>query len=133
DVRLISTSNRKMEDAIAEGIFREDLFYRLNVIPIHLPPLRDRREDIVPLAEHFLESFCIENHKKKKSLASDAKKLLIEYHWPGNIRELANIIERAVVMDYSDAVAAEHLNIGVIDAAKAKLQALSKHATINSG
>lgn len=111
DVRIVSTSNREMQEAIKEKVFREDLYYRLNVIPIHLPPLRDRRDDILPLAEYFLEQMCIENHKKNKSFSDDAKGLLLDYNWPGNVRELANIVERAVVMDYDVTVAAEHLSI----------------------
>lgn len=109
DTRLVSTSNRDMKEAIADKVFREDLYYRLNVVPIHLPPLRERREDIIPLSEYFLDRICIENHKASKSLSPDAKKKLLGYPWPGNIRELANIIERAVVMDYSNCIEAEHL------------------------
>lgn len=102
DVRLIATSNRDLKQAIAEGIFREDLFYRLNVVPISIPPLRDRRDDILPLANSFLKRFCIENHKKPKQLSSKSEKQLLDYHWPGNVRELANLIERAVVLDQED-------------------------------
>lgn len=99
DVRLISTSNRNLKEAIAQKLFREDLYYRLNVIPIHLPPLRDRREDIIPLAHAFLEKFCQENNKKQKELTHEAKNKLLSHPWPGNIRELANVIERSVVLD----------------------------------
>ncbi|MBB64454.1 MAG: two-component system response regulator [Waddliaceae bacterium] len=109
DVRLISTSNRDMLEAIEEKVFREDLYYRLNVVPFHLPPLRDRRDDIVPLAEYFLHQMCIDNHKEQKKLSESAKHLLLHYPWPGNIRELANIIERTVVMDQSTLIEAEHL------------------------
>lgn len=109
DVRLISTSNQDMKKAISEKLFREDLYYRLNVVPIVLPPLRDRQEDIIPLAEYFVEKFCIENHKAKKSFTPEAKHKLLGYSWPGNIRELANIIERSVVLDYHDKIAPEHL------------------------
>ncbi len=109
DVRLVSTSNRKMEEAIEEQVFRKDLYYRLNVIPIHLPPLRERAEDILPLCEHFLDTICIENHKKRKKLTVEAKKRLQEYHWPGNIRELMNVIERCVVMDIAEDISPEHL------------------------
>ncbi len=109
DVRLISTSNRNLEEAIRDKIFRGDLYYRLNVVPIVLPPLRDRREDIIPLAELFIERLSIENHKKKKALTDAAKRLLLDYSWPGNIRELANIIERAIVMDLDDLIDAEHI------------------------
>ena len=109
DVRLISTSNRNMVDAIRDKILREDLYYRLNVIPIHLPPLRDRRDDVIPIANYFLNRFCIENHKKAKTFSLDAQKKLLNYCWPGNIRELANIVERAVVMDSSPSIDSEHI------------------------
>jgi two-component system response regulator AtoC len=109
DVRLISTSNRDVKEAIANKFLREDLYYRLNVVPINLPALRDRLEDILPLAEHFIERICLENHTEKKQLGSDAKKKLLQYPWPGNIRELANVIERAVVMDRHEIIHADHL------------------------
>jgi two-component system response regulator AtoC len=113
DVRLISTSNRNMKETIEQKLFREDLYYRLNVVPIHLPPLRERKEDIVSLAEHFLERFCLENQKKRKKLSLEAKKRLLDYHWPGNIRELANIIERTVVMDAGDLIEPDHLKLEI--------------------
>lgn len=109
DVRLVSTSNRNMKEAIEDRLFREDLFYRLNVVPLHLPALRERREDILPLARYFLENMCLENHVKMKTFDSTAEKKLLDYHWPGNIRELANVIERTVVMNYDTVVAKEHL------------------------
>lgn len=111
DVRLISTSNRDVKAAIAQKVLREDLYYRLNVIPIFLPPLRERKDDIIPLAEHFLEKMSQENHRERKTLSQAARKKLLAYDWPGNIRELANIIERAVVMDSGAEVKAEHLFI----------------------
>jgi two-component system, NtrC family, response regulator AtoC len=99
NVRFISTSNRVMKEAIANNIFREDLYYRLNVIPIHLPPLRERSEDIIPLAYYFMKKFCIENNTPIKTLSKCAKTQLLDYHWPGNIRELGNLMERLVVMN----------------------------------
>ena len=108
DVRLISTSNRDMREAIASKVLREDLYYRLNVVPIHLPPLRERQEDILPLAEYFIERTCQGNHLKK-AIESDAKKKLVSYRWPGNVRELANVIERAIVMDHGKVIQASHL------------------------
>lgn len=111
DVRLISTSNRNMQEAIAQKMMREDLYYRLNVIPLYLAPLRDRKEDIIPLANYFLEKTAKENHRERKALTDDAYKKLLAYSWPGNIRELSNVIERAVVMDSGTLVAAEHLFI----------------------
>lgn len=99
DIRLISTSNRNLKEAIENKIFREDLYYRLNVVPIYLPPLRERKEDILPLATYFLKKFCLENRKDIKALSARAEKKLTEYAWPGNIRELANLMERIVVLD----------------------------------
>ncbi len=109
DVRLIATSNRNLKEAIAQKIFREDLYYRLNVVPVLLPPLRERGEDILPLARYFLELYCLENSKKLKTLTPEAEKKLIGYPWPGNIRELANVIERVVVLDEGPRVDAEDL------------------------
>lgn len=109
NVRIISTSNRQIQEAIQEKVLREDLYYRLNVVPIHLPPLRERREDILPLAQHFLTQLCGESHKKHKRLSPEAQKKLLNYPWPGNVRELANIIERAIVLDLSDEIEAEHI------------------------
>ncbi len=111
DVRLISTSNRNLKEAIQAKILREDLYYRLNVVPIHLPPLRERRDDILPLATFFLEKCCAENRKPKKTLSKQAEKKILAYPWPGNIRELANAIERIVVLDFSQIVAAEHFTL----------------------
>jgi two-component system response regulator AtoC len=111
DVRLISTSNRNMKETIEQKLFREDLYFRLNVVPIQLPPLRERKEDILALAEYFLDRFAEENHKRKKTLSLSAQKRLLEYPWPGNIRELANTIERAVVMNSGDIVEADHLRL----------------------
>lgn len=113
DVRLISTSNRSMKEAVEQKIFREDLYYRLNVVPIHLPPLRERRGDILPLAEFFLKRLCEDNRKPIKRLSSDARQKLCDYHWPGNIRELANVIERTVVMHASETIEAHQLYIDI--------------------
>jgi len=111
DVRLISTSNRDMKEAIAQKMIREDLYYRLNVVPIYLPPLRDRKEDIIPLAHFFLKKAALENHKKEKILTAESQHILLNYPWPGNIRELANVIERAVVMDAGQQISPEHILI----------------------
>lgn len=109
DVRLISTSNRNIQEAIEQKVLREDLYYRLNVVPIEIPPLRDRKEDVIPLAEHFIARCCTENHIEKKQLSDEAKEKLLQYRWPGNVRELANIIERAVVMDKKKIIYDLHL------------------------
>ncbi len=120
NVRVIATSNRNLQEAVKEKVLREDLYYRLNVVPIHLPPLRERAEDIIPLAQHFLERLCNDNHKKAKKLAESAKNKLKSYRWPGNVRELANIIERAVVMDRADEIAAEDLHIEALQTVDSK-------------
>jgi two-component system response regulator AtoC len=109
DIRFIATSNRMMQEAIETKIFREDLYYRLNVVPIHIPPLRERPEDILPLAEYFLKKACIENHKALKIMDEKAKEKLLSYAWPGNVRELANIIERIVVLDFDPIIQPSHI------------------------
>lgn len=113
DVRLVSTSNRDMKEAIKEKVLREDLYYRLNVVPIYLPPLRERKEDIMPLAYHFLKKLCLENHKdpEGQSFTKESCQALLDYSWPGNARELANVIERAIVMENGPLIAPEHLRI----------------------
>lgn len=111
DVRLIATSNRVMQEVLEKKLFREDLYYRLNVIPIHLPPLRERKEDILPLAEYFLQRACTASSQANKMLTVDAKEKLLDYHWPGNIRELANIMERIAVMQPAEVIAAEAVPI----------------------
>ena len=98
DVRVIAASNKNLEDEIQRGNFREDLFYRLNVIPFEVLPLRDRREDIVLLAEHFLGLFSREYGKREKKISRDALDLFLKYPWPGNVRELRNVMERMVIM-----------------------------------
>jgi DNA-binding NtrC family response regulator len=97
DVRIISTSNKNLEEEIKKGKFREDLFFRLNVIPIHFAPLRERKEDIPLLAEHFLQKYNQENNKSVEGISEKVYQLFMDYHWPGNVRELENYIERAVV------------------------------------
>jgi len=98
DVRVIAATNRNLPGAVKEGRFREDLYYRLNVIPIMLPPLRERREDIPILAEYCLKRFAAETKKNFGAITRDAEAGLVSYPWPGNVRELANVIKRAVVL-----------------------------------
>jgi two-component system nitrogen regulation response regulator NtrX len=98
NVRVIAATNKDLEMEMAEGRFREDLYYRLNVIPIYVPPLRQRREDIAPLLEHFLERASVQSSGLKKSLSPKALERLAAYPWPGNVRELQNIVERLVLM-----------------------------------
>lgn len=98
DVRIIATTNRNLREEIKNGNFREDLFYRLNVINIEIPPLRERKEDIEPLSLFFIDKYCQINKKPKKKLTKDALELLLNYDWPGNVRELEHTIERAVIL-----------------------------------
>jgi len=109
DVRLVAATNRDLEKAVSDGDFREDLYYRLNVFPIYMPPLRERRTDILLLAEFFLEKFARENQKTIIRMSTSAIDLLIQYHWPGNVRELQNCIERAVLICDGNAIKGIHL------------------------
>jgi two-component system nitrogen regulation response regulator NtrX len=109
DVRVVAATNKNLEEEIERGNFREDLFYRLNVIPFSVPPLRDRREDIPLLAEHFLGEFTTAYGRKPKELTQEAYAVLSEYHWPGNVRELKNLIERIVILNPQVRVDARHI------------------------
>ena len=109
DVRLIAASNRDLETAVRDGVMREDLFYRLNVLPIHLPPLRERREDIPLLIAHFLQKFSKDLGKDVRGVTPEALAVLERYHWPGNIRELENVLERAIVLGAADMLNADSL------------------------
>jgi two-component system nitrogen regulation response regulator NtrX len=104
DVRVLAASNKDLVQAIGEGKFREDLYYRLNVVPLYVPPLRERRGDVPSLVNHFLCEFCKEYGKREKVMSADAMKALTEYHWPGNVRELKNLIERLIIMVPSDRI-----------------------------
>ncbi len=98
DVRYVAASNRDLQSLVGEGKFREDLFYRLNVFPIHLPALRERRDDIPALARHFLAMFSTRMHKRVEDFTSEAMQVLTQYDWPGNVRELSNVVERLVIL-----------------------------------
>jgi two-component system response regulator AtoC len=107
DTRVIAATNVALEEEVSAGRFRDDLYYRLNVVPIYLPPLRERKEDIPALAEFFLRRYCQENQKEIKGIEPEAMQLLLEHNWPGNVRELENDIERAVVLCQEDWITAE--------------------------
>jgi DNA-binding NtrC family response regulator len=109
DVRVIAATNNDLAKSIAGGSFREDLYYRINVFPIHLPPLRERREDILPLTEYFLKSLSVRTGKSVPSINPEARDLLHSYDWPGNARELANAIERALIVSRGGAIEIEDL------------------------
>lgn len=109
DVRVIAATHRALEAAIKAGTFREDLFYRLNVIPLYIPPLRERKEDIPPLVEAFLKKYSRETNKQVTKVQPEGMNLLINYSWPGNVRELENVIERCVVLAVTDSIIVEQL------------------------
>ena len=113
DIRVIAATNQDLEKLVANGRFREDLFYRINVIPMHLPPLRERRDDIPLLAEHFLSKYAQQMKKPVRSIAHDTLALLQAYGWPGNVRELENVIERAVALEQTPAILPDSLPLHV--------------------
>ncbi len=109
DIRIIASSNRDLNEAVKGGIFREDLFYRLSVIPIHLPPLRERTGDIPLLVDHFLRKHSQKGHREMTGISSRALKMLNDYSWPGNVRELEHTIERILILEDGDIIQPEHL------------------------
>jgi Nif-specific regulatory protein len=109
NVRLIAATNKHLEDAIAAGTFREDLLYRLNVFTIFVPPLRERKTDVLLLADHFLERLAADHRKRIRRISTPAIDMLMAYHWPGNVRELQNVMERAVLVCDGDVIHAHHL------------------------
>jgi two-component system response regulator PilR (NtrC family) len=110
DIRIIAATHQDLTKLVAEHKFREDLFYRINVIPIHLPPLRERREDIPLLADHFLTRYREQMGKRVTGISGEAMALLMAYRWPGNIRELENVIERAVALEQTPVILPDSLS-----------------------
>jgi DNA-binding NtrC family response regulator len=131
DVRIVAATNRDLQKAVADGSFREDLYYRLNVIPIHLPPLRERVEDMPLLVEHFLEQLGAEMNKRVDEVSSEAMATLMAHTWPGNVRELRNILERAVVVASGRVIEAADLGLRrtpeAVDGGLASLDEVEKH------
>ncbi len=121
DVRIISATHQNLEEKVKKGDFREDLYFRLNVIPIRVPPLRERKEDIPLLTKHFIEKYAREFNKEVRTISSYAMELLIDYSFPGNIRELENIIERSVAMESSNIILPENLLLSANNAGAANL------------
>lgn len=114
DVRIISATNKDLQKSIEDKSFRNDLYYRLQVIPIFLPPLRERREDIIPLAAHFIKEYNKDFNKKVQGIASMAERLMHDYNWPGNVRELKNVIERAIILGNDETLLLEHLPLEIV-------------------
>jgi DNA-binding NtrC family response regulator len=110
-VRVLSATNADLPAECASGNFREDLFFRLNTVEIHIPPLRERREDIPALSSHFLSKYATRYRKEIERVAPDAMEKLLEYHWPGNVRELDHTLERAVIMCRERQIEASHLGL----------------------
>jgi two-component system response regulator AtoC len=123
DVRIIATTNLDLWELTTRKLFRPDLYFRLHVLHIEIPPLRDRTEDIQPLVNYFLTKHCHENNIPMKSVSEKAQQLLMDYHWPGNIRELSNIIERAVVASTEKVIDAEHITPALKTSVKKDLDA----------
>jgi two-component system nitrogen regulation response regulator NtrX len=109
DARIVASTNKNLEEEIERGNFREDLFYRLNVIPFSVPPLRERMEDVALLADHFLKEFTTAYGRKPKELTPEAYRVLQEYSWPGNVREVRNLMERIVIMNPQVRIDARHI------------------------
>ena len=114
DVRIISATNKDLQKSIEEKSFRNDLYYRLQVIPIFLPALRERKGDIILLAAHFISLYNKDFNKKVVGIASAAEQMLTEYSWPGNIRELKNVIERAIILGNDETLLLEHLPLEIV-------------------
>jgi len=122
NVRVIAASNMDLKEAIKKRTFREDLYYRLSVFPIRIPHLRERREDIPALAEHFIIRFCKELNKKEKKLSKESLALMDKYHWPGNVRELENTIERAIILCEGKTITPDQLAIRLPSSADIRLR-----------
>jgi DNA-binding NtrC family response regulator len=118
DVRLITATNKELPQLTKRGLFREDLYYRINVVPIILPPLRERKEDIPLLIDHFIKIFAEENEKDVKGVSKEATELLIHYEWPGNVRELENLIERVIALTHNEFIQADELPLPVSNQSK---------------
>jgi len=134
DVRVIAATNRNLKSRIEQGMFREDLYYRLNVVTIGLPPLKDRMEDILPLAEHFLKKYAEENNKRIRNFSDDVVEFMLNYSWPGNVRELENMIERGVILSKNTAIALDELPQDIIHPTPAEgktVEAVTRNHIIN--
>jgi DNA-binding NtrC family response regulator len=130
DVRVVAASNRDIAGAVEDKLFREDLFYRLNVFPVTIPPLRERKEDIPLLAEFFIGKYCRDLKKPPKRLADDALEVLLHYPWKGNVRELENTIERSIILCDGDSIRAEHIGLDRSLALEGRLRQISLEGSL---
>ncbi len=135
DVRILAATNRDLEKAVAEGAFREDLFYRLNVIPVHIPPLRERDDDVLLFVSHFIEEQCRKKRMPLIKVSRDASNLLRSYDWPGNVREVMNVVERMIILNESGEIGVEDLppRIAVGSGSGAKLHPVAAAASPAGG
>jgi two-component system, NtrC family, response regulator AtoC len=131
DVRVVSATNLRLSQVMQEGKFRKDLFYRLQVVPIYLPPLRERGQDILVLAKHFIEYFNQECHKNVQRITKEAEQILLSYPWPGNVRELRNVIERAMILEIEHELGPDHLSPEILDGGFSFTQAGSMPAPVS--
>nr|MDA8084818.1 sigma 54-interacting transcriptional regulator [Nitrospiraceae bacterium] len=125
DLRIIAATNKVLSEEVKKGNFREDLYYRLKVIPVVLPPLRERKDDILILGAYFIEEFNREFKKRVKRLSKETEKAFLEYPWPGNIRELKNVIERAMILENDEYILPEHLPLELLSFDKKSLSLTS--------
>jgi len=132
-VRIISATNRDLEKSVRDGTFREDLYYRLKVLPLCVPPLRERVEDILPLARHFMSHFNKVFHKNFRRLSPEAERMILEYDWPGNIRQLKNLFERIILLETGDTIEARHVQLTGGRAALGALTSLDVIQAVLSG
>jgi len=130
NVQVVASTNRDLEAVTREGKFREDLFYRLSVIPIQIPPLRDRREDIPLLVKHFVEHYNVQFRKQVRDVSPESRNLMMQYSWPGNVRELKNAIERAMILVDKDQILAEHLPIRITDPAASPVSGIQSSPVV---
>jgi DNA-binding NtrC family response regulator len=130
DIRIISATNKELKKSIEQKTFREDLYYRLKVFQIDLPPLRERKEDIPQLTQHYINQFNIQFRKNVRNIHPDAEKLLIHYEWPGNIRELRNVIERAILLENSTSIQIESLPSEIKNASAFEYQSINPYQFI---
>jgi DNA-binding NtrC family response regulator len=131
DVRVIAASNKNLETAVQEGSFREDLYYRLNVFPIKVPPLRERREDIPLLVEYFIKKYSVELKTSEKEISDEALELLLNYDWKGNVRELENTIERAIILCDGKTISPEHISLSPIQQGSLMLKGMPMNGTLH--
>ena len=132
DVRVIATTNRDLREMISSGTFREDLYYRINVFPIHVPPLRDRVEDLADLSDAILARLCRRFGCPVVTLGADAHRVLTRWKWPGNVRELQNVLERALILNHGDVIHVEHVMLDAIPASPSSGET-TQSATVNVG